>query len=291
MASAAWKVWRSTSNAARKEARLWPGLSRDVMILSVLHLGRLDYVTGLALQKTLVELRHQQRIGNVLLLLEHPPVLTLGRNSSRSNILANDKMLAARGVEVHEINRGGDVTYHGPGQLVGYPIFDLRSFYPRLGAVDYVRKLEEVLIRTCDDYGVRAQRIAGRTGVWTFAGGSIQERKIAAIGVHISRGITSHGFALNVTTDLRDFSLIVPCGIADRDVTSLELETDVEPDMENVMHTVSRYFGQVFDHQVLWLESLDDLLPDPAKSPAQDTPLSIPPELKHLRGEKDTHFA
>lgn len=261
------------------------------MVLSVLHLGRLDYAIGLALQKTLVELRHQQRIGNVLLLLEHPPVLTLGRNSSRANILASDGLLAARGVEVHEINRGGDVTYHGPGQLVGYPIFDLRSFQPRLGAVDYVRKLEEVLIRACGDYGIRAQRIVGRTGVWTFAGGSIQERKIAAIGVHISRGITSHGFAFNVTTDLRDFNLIVPCGIADRDVTSLELETDAAPDFENVMHTVSRYFGQVFDHQVLWLESLDDLLPNPAMSPAQDTPLTVPDELKRLRGEKESHFA
>ncbi len=256
------------------------------MILSVLHLGRLDYATGLDLQKTLVELRHQQRIGNTLLLLEHPPVLTLGRNSSRANILANDELLAQRGVEVHEINRGGDVTYHGPGQLVGYPIFDLRSFNPRLGAVDYVRRLEEVLIRACGDYGIRAQRIAGRTGVWTFAGGSVQERKIAAIGVHISRGITSHGFAFNVTTDLRDFNLIVPCGIADRDVTSLEQEADTPPSMEDVMHTVSRYFGQVFEAQVLWMESLDDLL-----APAQDTPLSIPAEVKRLRGEKETHFA
>lgn len=261
------------------------------MILSVLDLGRLDYATGLALQKTLVELRHQQRIGNTLLLLEHPPVLTLGRNSSRSNILASDEFLASRSVEVHEINRGGDVTYHGPGQLVGYPIFDLRSFSPRLGAVDYVRKIEEVLIRSCGDYGIRTQRIAGRTGVWTFAGGSVQEKKIAAIGVHISRGISSHGFALNVTTDLRDFQLIVPCGITDRDVTSLELEAEQPPKMENVMHTVSRYFGQVFDHQILWLESLEDLLPDPAKSPAQDTPLAIPNEIKRLRGEKETHFA
>jgi lipoyl(octanoyl) transferase len=261
------------------------------MVLSVLYLGRLDYDIGLALQKTLVELRHQQRIVNTLLLLEHSPVLTLGRNSSRSNILASDEMLASRGVGVHEINRGGDVTYHGPGQLIGYPIIDLRSFAPRLGAVDYVRKLEEVLIRTCGDYGVRAQRIAGRTGVWTFAGGSIQERKIAAIGVHISRGITSHGFALNVTTDLRDFNLIVPCGIADRDVTSLELEIDAPPGMESVMYRVARYFGQVFDHQVLWLESLDDLLPVARQSPAQDTPLSVPDEVKRLRSEKESHFA
>jgi lipoyl(octanoyl) transferase len=265
------------------------------MVLSILHLGRIDYATCLALQRTLIELRHQQRIGNVLLMLEHPPVLTLGRNSSRSNILANDELLAARGVEVHEINRGGDVTYHGPGQLVGYPIFDLRSFSPRLGAVDYIRKLEEVLIRACGNYGIRTQRIAGRTGVWTFAGGFMQEKKIAALGVHISRGITSHGFSFNVTTDLRDFNLIVPCGIADRGVTSLEMEIDantgVIPGMEDVIHTVSRYFGQVFDHQTLWLESLKDLLPDPAQSPAQDTPLTVPTGLRHLHSEKESHFA
>jgi lipoyl(octanoyl) transferase len=261
------------------------------MILSVLDLGRLDYVTGLALQKTLVELRHQQRIGNVLLLLEHPPVLTLGRNSSRSNILASDELLAKRGVELHEVNRGGDVTYHGPGQLVGYPIVDLRSFTPRLGAVEYVRKLEEVLIRACGDYSIPAQRVAGRTGVWTLAGGPVQEKKIAAIGVHISRGITSHGFALNVTTDLRDFDLIVPCGIADRGVTSIELEAPSVPGMENVMHTVARYFGQVFEQQILWLESLEDLLPSAGSSPAQDVPLAVPKELKRLRDENPTHFA
>jgi lipoyl(octanoyl) transferase len=297
MASAALKAWRLTYKRGLKRS---PAPNRasgflNEMILSVLDLGRLDYATGLALQKTLVELRHQQCIGNVLLLLEHPPVLTLGRNSSRSNILASDEFLSARGVEIHEINRGGDVTYHGPGQLVGYPIFDLRSFDPRLGAVDYVRKLEEVLIRACGEYGVRTQRIGGRTGVWTSAGGAIQEKKVAALGVHISRGITSHGFALNVTTDLRDFNLIVPCGIVDREVTSLELEIDASvhamPDLQTVMHTVSRYFGQVFDHQILWLESLEDLLPNPATSPAQDIPLSIPDEVKRLRGEKESHFA
>jgi lipoyl(octanoyl) transferase len=239
------------------------------MILNLVHLGRIDYDAALVVQKQVIEARHEGRIGNTLLLLEHPPVLTLGRNSDRSNILASDEFLAYRGVEVHEINRGGDVTYHGPGQLVGYPILDLRSFTVagserRLGAVDYVRLLEEVLIRACADYGVRSQRIAGRTGVWTLAGGSIPEKKIAAIGVHISRGITSHGFAMNVTTDLRDFDLIVPCGISDRTVTSLELEAD--PDaalpatMENAINSVARHFGRVFDHQVLWLESIDALL-------------------------------
>src|ERR1700744_842948 len=239
------------------------------MILNLLHLGRIDYLAALALQKQLVEARHAGQIGNTLLLLEHPPVLTLGRNSHRANVLASDEFLAYRGVEIHEINRGGDVTYHGPGQLVGYPILDLRSFTvgdsgKRLGAVDYVRLLEEVLIRACADFGVRAQRIAGRTGVWTIPGGSIPEKKVAAIGVHISRGITSHGFALNVSTDLRDFELIVPCGISDRAVTSLELEADAgsEPaaTMENAMHSVARHFGRVFGQQVLWVESVEDLL-------------------------------
>ncbi|MGA7312946.1 MAG: lipoyl(octanoyl) transferase LipB [Silvibacterium sp.] len=235
------------------------------MILNLLHLGRVDYTTGLDLQKQLVEARHENRIGNTLLLLEHPPVLTLGRNSDRSNILATDEVLAYRGVEVHEINRGGDVTYHGPGQLVGYPVLDLRSFTlggRRIGAVDYVRLLEEVLIRSLGDFAVPAQRISGRTGVWTIAGGSVQEKKVAAIGVHIARGITSHGFALNVTTELRDFELIVPCGISDRAVTSLELEATADamvPTMENAINAVARQFGRVFEHQVLWLES--DQLP------------------------------
>jgi lipoyl(octanoyl) transferase len=161
---------------------------------------------------------------------------------------------------VHEINRGGDVTYHGPGQLVGYPIFNLRSFTPRLGPVDFVRRMEEALIRACGDFGVQTERVAGRTGVWTLPGGSIQERKIAAIGIHIARGITSHGFALNVDADLRDFQLIVPCGISDREVTSLEQEADPPPSMEAVCNAVARQFGRVFDHQVLGVDSLADLL-------------------------------
>jgi lipoyl(octanoyl) transferase len=232
------------------------------MILNLLQLGRVSYAEGLELQKALVDARYEERIGNTLVLLEHPPVLTLGRNASRANILASDEFLAYRGVEIHEINRGGDVTYHGPGQLVGYPIFDLRSFTPRLGAVEYVRKMEEALIRACGDFGVQTTRVAGKTGVWTMAGGSIQEKKIAAIGVHSARGITSHGFAFNVNPDLRDFQLIVPCGIADREVTSLEREVDPAPTIEAVRNAVSRQFGHVFESQVLWVESPADLLPE-----------------------------
>lgn len=241
------------------------------MILNLVYLGRVGYAEGLEVQRRLVEARHAGRIGNTLVLLEHPPVLTLGRNSDRKNVLATDEFLAYRGVELHEVNRGGDVTYHGPGQLVGYPIVDLRSFAGaglgrRLGAVEYVRWVEEALIRACGDFGVKTERVAGRTGVWTLAGGSVEEKKIAAIGVHISRGITSHGFALNVTTDLRDFELIVPCGISDRAVTSLELEVSEDVGaaltMEKVMHSVARQFGRVLEHQILWVESLGDLLPE-----------------------------
>ncbi len=257
------------------------------MILSLLQLGRVAYGEALAFQQQLVELRHQQRIPNTLLLLEHPPVLTLGRNSSRTNILASDELLARRGVTLHEINRGGDVTYHGPGQLVGYPIVDLRSFTPRLGAVEYVRLLEEVLIRACAAYGIRTARVAGRTGVWTLPGGSIPEKKIAAIGVHISRGITSHGFALNITTDLRDFALIVPCGIADREVTSIELEADTVPAFDHVANTVARHFGHVFGSQVLAVDSLESLLADAAPT-AEDIPLRTPANLRRLHAEDET---
>ena len=240
------------------------------MHINLLHLGRIPYAEGLAVQAQVIAARKQNLIADTLLLLEHPPVLTLGRNARRSNVLASDEMLSRRGVELHEINRGGDVTYHGPGQLVGYPIFDLRGDWPgkkgtglkHLGPVDYVRLLEEALIRTCGDFGVMTQRICKLTGVWTLAGGSVREKKIAAIGVHVSQGITSHGFALNVTTDLRDFEWIVPCGIADRQVTSLELEadTDRQPTMETAMHATSRNLGRVFERQIVWCESLDRLL-------------------------------
>ncbi|MBE7182446.1 MAG: lipoyl(octanoyl) transferase LipB, partial [Terriglobus roseus] len=220
-------------------------------LMHLLQLGRVSYGEGLRVQRELISARKAGAIADTLVLLEHPPVLTLGRNARRDNILVSDELLAARGVEIHEIDRGGDVTYHGPGQLVGYPIVDLRGDLPgkkgpHLGPVDYVRLLEEVLIRACREFGVPAQRISGRTGVWTVGGGAVLEKKLAAIGVHVSCGITSHGFALNVTTDLRDFSWIVPCGITDREPTSLENEVDdpplLTPTMENARNVVSRCF-------------------------------------------------
>jgi lipoyl(octanoyl) transferase len=275
-------------------------------MIEYLYLGRVGYDEGLRLQAEIAALRLGGRVDNVLLLLEHPPVLTLGRNARRENVLVSDELLAQRGVSLHEINRGGDVTYHGPGQLVGYPIFDLRSLLNakggRLGPVDFVRMMEEALIRVCGMYGVRAGRIAGLTGVWCggvadndVAGqhpGKGKDRKIGAIGIHVSRGITSHGFAFNVTTDLRDFQLINPCGITDKPVTSLEREVPEGvnvPGLEEIAHQAARQFGHVFGQQVLAVESLDALRAQAAAKsiPAEDTPLQIPDEVKRLHGDPD----
>jgi lipoyl(octanoyl) transferase len=237
-------------------------------VLTLVELGRVEYARALRLQERLVELRRAGAIGDVLLLLEHEPVLTLGRNAGRGFVLASDAELAARGIALHVVKRGGDVTYHGPGQLVGYPVFSLREHAmeggARMGVVDFVRRMEEVLIRVAGEYGVRAQRVAGRTGVWTeptalVGGGTVAERKLAAIGVHVSRGVTSHGLALNVSTDLRDFGLIVPCGIADRGVSSLEAETGEALTVAGVGQAVARNFGRVFGRQVLAVEAIEDV--------------------------------
>jgi len=270
-------------------------------MIEYLYLGRVPYDEALRIQAEVAALRLAGLIDNTLLLLEHPPVLTLGRNASRVNILASDELLSSRGVTLHEINRGGDVTYHGPGQLVGYPIFDLRSLQNssggRLGPVDFVRMMEEALIRLCGVYGVRAGRIAGLTGVWCglheAEPGPPGERKIGAIGIHVSRGITSHGFAFNVTTDLRDFQLINPCGITDKPVTSLNLEVPegvTLPSLEDIAHQSASQFGHVFSQQVLAVESLDALRAHAeAKKnfPAEDTPLQLPDELRRLHTDPD----
>jgi len=263
-------------------------------MISVLHLGTIDYGTGARLQQRLVELRKDGRIGDVLLLLQHTPVITLGRNAKAKNILASPELLTQRGVEIVESDRGGDVTFHGPGQLVGYPIFDLRGFPAHdskrktLGVIEYVRRLEEVLIRTCADFGVATKRIRGLTGVWTdpVAGGGGEEGKIAALGVHVSRGVTSHGVALNVNTDLGYFNLIVPCGIETKPVTSMHKELGKQIPLGEVAHSVSRNFGTVFECQILWLESLDSLLGETVGVPMK--PLA---ELRQMRGEDDTFLA
>ena len=209
--------------------------------LGVRRLGQVPYTEALALQRSLVEERKAGRIGDTLLLLEHPHVLTLGvrGDGGRSHILASDEALASRGIEVQETGRGGDITYHGPGQLVGYPIVDLNP--DRRDVHRYVRDLETVLIRTAWDYGIEAGRVDGLTGVW------VGNEKLAAIGVRIARWITSHGFALNVSTDLDQFSLIVPCGISDRGVTSLARLLGRPVDMAEVEFRIIEHFANVFN--------------------------------------------
>jgi lipoyl(octanoyl) transferase len=276
-------------------------------LISVVQLGTIDYVTGLRLQQQLVSLRKEEKIGDVLLLLEHSPVITLGRNAKAANVIASPDVLGQRGVELFECDRGGDVTFHGPGQIVGYPIFDLRGFRvaadafvrpgesqarpstlrKTLGIIEFVRRLEEVLIRTCADFAIPTKRVPGLTGVWTDASSEndhlgtaasavhrreasrpeenaeaveYAEAKIAAIGVHISRFVTSHGFALNVNTDLSYFNLIVPCGITSKPVTSMQQELGKPLDLNGVAESISRNFGTVFSSQMLWVESLDNLL-------------------------------
>jgi lipoyl(octanoyl) transferase len=209
-------------------------------LLDVRRLGRVGYADALALQRRLVEERRHDRIPDTLLLVEHPPVLTLGvrGDGGRSHILAPAERLAALGIEVFEAGRGGDVTYHGPGQIVGYPILDLKP--DRQDVHRYVRDLEEVLIRTAGDFGIAGSRVKGLTGVW------VGDRKLAAIGVRISRWVTSHGFALNHATDLDHFGLIVPCGITDRGVTSMA-ELGVAADRGDVETRLVAQLCDVFD--------------------------------------------
>ncbi|MGB0007793.1 MAG: lipoyl(octanoyl) transferase LipB [Candidatus Sulfotelmatobacter sp.] len=289
-------------------------------MISLVQLGTVDYAMGLRLQQQLVELRKAEKIGDVLLLLEHSPVITLGRNAKAANVIASAELLAQRGVEVYECDRGGDVTFHGPGQIVGYPIFDLRAFArgaadapsalrKSLGAVEFVRRIEEVLIRACADFAIRTKRVPGLTGVWTdpnhgAAGAFVRqtdgnwtdegvrpstetaEAKVAAIGVHISRSVTSHGFALNVNTDLDFFNLIVPCGIASKPVTSMQQQLDHPLDLNAVAESLSRNFATVFTSQILWVETIDALL-----GRTIGVPMKAPPELREIHKEDGTTWA
>jgi lipoyl(octanoyl) transferase len=282
-------------------------------VISVVQLGTVDYATGLRLQQQLVALRKAEKIGDVLLLLEHSPVITLGRNAKAANVIASPELLTQRGVELFECDRGGDVTFHGPGQILGYPIFDLRGHATpdgkrkTLGAVEFVRRLEEVLIRTCADFTLPTKRVPGLTGVWTDAGSnnahvgtaasalqrseasppeSAEEAKLAAIGVHISRFVTSHGFALNVNTDLSFFNLIIPCGITKKPVTSMKQELGKPLDLTTVAESISRNFGRVFSSQMLGVDTLDSL-----QGRTLGVPMKPPVELRELHNEDDITWA
>jgi lipoyl(octanoyl) transferase len=204
-------------------------------------LGRMEYGAALQLQRELVERRKQDEIADQLLFVEHPHVITLGRNGKPEHLLSGD------GIAFYETDRGGDITYHGPGQLVGYPIMDLKPWKRDVGK--YLRAIEEVLIGALGEFGLDGEREAGMTGVW------VKGAKVAAIGVHISRWVTSHGFALNVTTDLRYFQHIVPCGLT-RPVTSMERLLGGDPGWDRVRDAVARQFGSVFEREMSEVEVL-----------------------------------
>jgi len=217
--------------------------------LVVRRLGRISYAQGLEVQAQLVADRQAERVVDVLLLLEHEPVFTLGRNAQARNLRLSEAEVRARGFDVFETGRGGDVTYHGPGQVVGYPIISLAP--DRQDVHRYVRDLEEVMIRACRDFGVEAQRVAGLTGCW------VGREKIGAIGVRISRWVTSHGFAFNVANDLAPYSLIVPCGIADRGVTSLQQRLGRPVAVAEAEEALAHRFAEVFERARIEIDSDD----------------------------------
>jgi len=217
-----------------------------VKICQSVDVGFIGYAEAWALQKRLVAARKANAIEDVLLLCEHPHVITQGRNGKRENLLASEHVLQQKGVEFHATDRGGDITYHGPGQIVGYPILNLGAI--RRDVVWYVRMLEEAMIQATAELGVAAKRVEGKTGIWVRYENA--EEKLAAIGVHISRWVTSHGFAYNVSTDLRYFDLIVPCGIADRKATSLEKLLGRSVRREEIAPRIAKHFGDVFGHEL-----------------------------------------
>jgi lipoyl(octanoyl) transferase len=228
----------------------------------IVDVGLIGYAEAWELQKRLVAARKIGAIADVLLLCEHPHVITLGRNGKREHLLASEQVLRQKGVEFHSSDRGGDITYHGPGQLVGYPILNLGAI--RKDVVWYVRMLEELMIRVTAEFGITSERVAGKTGIWVRGTNNLNapgvtEEKLGAIGVHISRWITSHGFAYNVSTDLRYFDLIVPCGITGRKATSLEKILERAVTRMETVQPVLRNFGEVFGLEMRET-SRDDLL-------------------------------
>ncbi|NNE18740.1 MAG: lipoyl(octanoyl) transferase LipB [Myxococcales bacterium] len=213
-------------------------------------LGTIDYAEAHRLQKELQGQRVRGEVDDIVLLLEHPPVLTMGRSAKAQHVLAAPEILAARGIQVHEVGRGGDVTYHGPGQLVAYPIIDLKP--DRKDVRKYVASLEETMIRTCADLGLAAGRVEGLNGAW------IGDRKVGAVGVRISRWVTMHGLALNVSSDLREFEMIIPCGIQGKDVTSLSAELGRAVQVGDVSEPLAQHFAALYDADVEWHDGLPD---------------------------------
>jgi len=215
-------------------------------------LDTFDYKEAWDLQKSIFDLRYQQKVNDVLLLLEHPNTYTLGRTADCNNLVGDEEYLNKNKISVYDIDRGGDITYHGPGQIVGYSIIDLNNW--KKDTNKYLRALEEVIIRTCTDYGLAARRVPKFTGVW------IEDRKIAAIGIKVTRWITMHGFALNVNTNLSMYKGIIPCGIANKEVTSLKKELDEEINIQEVKKKLLNHLVKVFDYNGIESKCIEDLL-------------------------------
>src|ERR1700688_3807274 len=247
----------------------------------IVDVGLIGYAEAWELQKRLVTARKNGAIEDVLLLCEHPHVITLGRNGKREHLLASEQVLRQKGVEFHSSDRGGDITYHGPGHLVGYPILNLGAI--RKDVVWYVRMLEETMIRSTAEFGITAERVTGKSGIWVqnTSGSNVPastEEKLGAIGVHLSRWVTSHGFAYDVSTDLRYFDLIVPCGIAGRKATSLEKLLGHSVDSREVAARLTQHFGEVFnlDMQPASLEILLERLRETESSQNVTAPVAQP---------------
>jgi lipoyl(octanoyl) transferase len=215
-------------------------------------LGFIDYKVAWDLQKSTFELRHNKKLPDIIFLLEHPHTYTLGKTADKKHLIGSDDFLSENKISVYDIDRGGDITYHGPGQIVGYPIIDLNEW--QNDTHKYLRALEEVIIRTCSYYNIIGTRVPKYTGVW------IEDRKIAAIGIKVSRWITMHGFAFNINTDLSLFSGIIPCGISDKEVTSLQKETGRKMDIQEVKSLLVKNFKEVFSYDVLMSFPKEELI-------------------------------
>ena len=220
--------------------------------LTYCNLDNIDYREAWDLQKTIFELRYKQKINDVLLLLEHPHTYTLGKTADEKNLIGNEEYLSKNKISVYDIDRGGDITYHGPGQIVGYPIIDLNNWGKDTGK--YLRALEEIIIRTCADYGLTVTRVPKYTGVW------IENRKISAIGIKVTRWITMHGFALNVNTDLSLYNGIIPCGITNKEVTSLKKELNTEINIQEVKSRILNHAIEIFGYNDVETRQVENLL-------------------------------
>jgi len=227
-------------------------VNKETRKLIYCDLDSIDYKEAWDLQKAIHQLRVENKIDDVLFLLEHPHTYTLGKTADKENLIGDEKYLSDNKISVYDIDRGGDITYHGPGQIVGYPIINLANW--QLDTHKYLRAIEEVIIKVCEDYGLNGSRIDKYTGVW------IEDRKICAIGIKVSRWITMHGFAFNINTDLKLFNGIIPCGISDKDVTSLNRELKSEIQLNEVKDKIIHHFCNVFNYGLIKVKSKNEIL-------------------------------